>query len=194
MLRCLQQTPKIDTETSNLVFILSSLCLLEWGSKKRDIGVKKRAGVNKFKCIFLIKKKTTTTVANKDYWSLKGVMLHYWDCYWHSLPIFFFMLLLLRLLLGWYPVASHPIILFWIFPLGIKHSRMYKRTLLQAFYSGTWYNTDPRDWRNMFAIMTFCSIEVLFHVSYYFWGKDNQGLCYISKFHCTELMTIWLSP
>ena len=52
-------------------------------------------------------------------------------------PYIFFMLLLLRLLLGCYPVASHPIILFLRFPLGIKHSQMYKRTLLQAFYSGT---------------------------------------------------------
>jgi len=40
-------------------------------------------------------------------------------------------------------------------------------------YSGTWYNERPRDWQNMFSITSFCCIKVLFHMFYYYWGKEN---------------------
>jgi len=34
------------------------------------------------------------------------------------------------------------------------------------------YNEVPRDWQNVFAITRFCYIEVLFHIFYYYWGKE----------------------
>ena len=44
-------------------------------------------------------------------------------------------------------------------------------------------NEVPRDWQNLFAITRFHYIEVLFHMFYYYWGKENRllyrGLCYI---------------
>ena len=44
------------------------------------------------------------------------------------------------------------------------------------------YNKDQRDWQTVFATMRFCYMEVLFHILYYSWGKENrslyQGLCY----------------
>ena len=45
------------------------------------------------------------------------------------------------------------------------------------------FNEVPRDWQKMFAITRFRCIEVLFHIFYYYWGKENRslyrGLCYI---------------
>ena len=45
------------------------------------------------------------------------------------------------------------------------------------------YNEVPREWQNAFAITRFCYIEVLFHISYYFWDKKDRwsyrGLRYI---------------
>ena len=38
------------------------------------------------------------------------------------------------------------------------------------------YNEGPRDWQNMFAIPRFRYIEVLFHIFYYYWGKENRSL------------------
>ena len=45
------------------------------------------------------------------------------------------------------------------------------------------YNEVPRDWQNAFAITRFRYIDVLFHIFYCFWDKENrslfQGLRYI---------------
>ena len=45
------------------------------------------------------------------------------------------------------------------------------------------YNEGPRDWQNLFAITRFRYIEVLFHIFYYDWRKENRssygGLRYI---------------
>ena len=38
------------------------------------------------------------------------------------------------------------------------------------------YNEVPRDWQNVFAIARFRYIEVLFHIFYYYWGKENRSL------------------
>jgi len=41
----------------------------------------------------------------------------------------------------------------------------------------------PRDWKSLFATMRFRCIKVLFHIFYYYWGRENsslyQGLQYI---------------
>ena len=38
------------------------------------------------------------------------------------------------------------------------------------------HNKAPRDWQNLFAIMRFRYIEVLFHKFFYYWGKENRFL------------------
>ena len=38
------------------------------------------------------------------------------------------------------------------------------------------YNKGRREWQNLFAIMRFCYIEVLFHLFYYYQGKENRSL------------------
>jgi len=51
------------------------------------------------------------------------------------------------------------------------------------------YNKGPRDWQNWFTVKRFCYIDVLFHIFYCYWGKENSslyhGLCYIllSRFY-----------
>ena len=37
-------------------------------------------------------------------------------------------------------------------------------------------NKGPRDWQKVFPISSFRHIEVLFHISYYDWGKENRSL------------------
>ena len=37
------------------------------------------------------------------------------------------------------------------------------------------YNEVPRDWQNVFAITRF-RYTVLFHIFYYYWGKENRSL------------------
>ena len=39
------------------------------------------------------------------------------------------------------------------------------------------YNEGPRDWQNLFAITRFLYVEVIFHIFYYYWGKENHSLC-----------------
>ena len=54
------------------------------------------------------------------------------------------------------------------------------------------YNKAPRNLQNLFAIPRFRYIEVLFHIIYYYRGKENRSLhrglhCIevrLSKFHC----------
>ena len=45
------------------------------------------------------------------------------------------------------------------------------------------YKEVPRDWQNLFAITRFRYMEVLFHIFYCYWGKENRllnrGLRYI---------------
>ena len=56
-----------------------------------------------------------------------------------------------------------------------------------------WYHVGPRDLENLFAMTRFRYIEVLFHIFYYYWGKENRSLYrghrsiefVISRFHCT---------
>ena len=38
------------------------------------------------------------------------------------------------------------------------------------------YNEGPRDWKNLFAMMTFPYVQVLFHIFYYYWGKEKSLL------------------
>ena len=38
------------------------------------------------------------------------------------------------------------------------------------------YYEVPRDCQNVFAIMRFRYIEVLFHIFYYYWGQENRSL------------------
>ena len=37
-------------------------------------------------------------------------------------------------------------------------------------------NEGPRDWENLFAIRRFRYFEVIFHIFYYYWGKENRSL------------------
>ena len=54
-------------------------------------------------------------------------------------------------------------------------------------------NVGPRDLENLFAMPRFRYIEVLFHIFYYHWGKENRSSYrghrsiefVISRFHCT---------
>ena len=36
------------------------------------------------------------------------------------------------------------------------------------------YKEGPWDWQNLFAITRLRYIQVLFHMSYYYWGKENR--------------------
>ena len=38
------------------------------------------------------------------------------------------------------------------------------------------YKKGSRDWPNLLAITRFPYIEVLFHIFYYNWGKENRSL------------------
>lgn len=38
------------------------------------------------------------------------------------------------------------------------------------------YNEWPREWKNMFAIRSFRYIEILFHIIYDYWSKENRSL------------------
>ena len=38
------------------------------------------------------------------------------------------------------------------------------------------YNEGPKDCQNLFALARFRYIEVLFHIFYYYWGKENRSL------------------
>ena len=38
------------------------------------------------------------------------------------------------------------------------------------------YNKVPRDWQNLFAITRFHYTKVVFHMFYYYWGKENRFL------------------
>ena len=38
------------------------------------------------------------------------------------------------------------------------------------------YNEGPRYWQNLFAAPRFRYIEVLFHIIYYYLGKENRSL------------------
>ena len=38
------------------------------------------------------------------------------------------------------------------------------------------YIKGPRDWHNVFTIARFRYIEVIFHIFYYCWGKENHSL------------------
>ena len=53
------------------------------------------------------------------------------------------------------------------------------------------YNKGPRDWQNLFAITRFRYIEVLFHIFYYYWGKENRSL--YRGFHYMEVRYIEFS-
>ena len=37
-------------------------------------------------------------------------------------------------------------------------------------------NEGPRDWHILFAVTRFRCIEVLIHIFYYYWGKENRLL------------------
>ena len=43
------------------------------------------------------------------------------------------------------------------------------------------YIEGPGDWPNMFAVMRFCCIEVLFHTFYYYWSKEYCLLVYTTR-------------
>ena len=36
------------------------------------------------------------------------------------------------------------------------------------------YNEGLRDWQNLFAILRFRYVEVLFRIFYYYWGKESR--------------------
>ena len=38
------------------------------------------------------------------------------------------------------------------------------------------YNEGRKDWQNLFAKTRFRYIKVLFHIFYYYWGKENLPL------------------
>ena len=49
------------------------------------------------------------------------------------------------------------------------------------FFSFLWiveprYNEGSRDWQNLFAIKRFRYMEILFHMFYCYWGKENRSL------------------
>ena len=45
---------------------------------------------------------------------------------------------------------------------------------VQHMYS--WTNEGLRDWQNLFAITRFRFIVFLFHIFYYYWGRENRSL------------------
>ena len=51
-------------------------------------------------------------------------------------------------------------------------------TVAPTNYSGTSISNEGsrNDWKNLFAIKRFRYIEVLCHISYYHWGKENRSL------------------
>ena len=66
----------------------------------------------------------------------------------------------------------------------------------------TRFNEVPRDWQNVFTITRFSYIKVLFHIFYYYWGKENRSffrglryieVCYIEVPLQKSLMTLIFS-
>ena len=55
-----------------------------------------------------------------------------------------------------------------------NHAEFLFVTSLEANTEEPWYNKGPRDRKNMFAIARFHHIEVLFHIFYYYWGRDKS--------------------
>ena len=58
------------------------------------------------------------------------------------------------------------------------------------------YNERPRDWHNLFAKTRFRYMEVLFHIFYYYLGKEsrslNRGLRYIEVCYIEVLQYVVL--
>ena len=58
--------------------------------------------------------------------------------------------------------------------------RMRKRgnpsTFLLTYTVDHRYNEGPSDWQNLYAITRFRYFEVLFHIFYYCWSKENHSL------------------
>ena len=76
--------------------------------------------------------------------------------------------------------------------LPLYNKQLYDREIFYSrnMYSTVepWYNVGPRDLENLFAMTRFRYIEVLFHIFYYYWGKENRHRSMefvISRFHCT---------
>ena len=77
---------------------------------------------------------------------------------------------------------------------GPKKTGRYNEVTVRrgSVYSGTW------DWENVFAITW---NRVLFHMFYYYWGKENRSLYrgvviqrfVISRFHCIRNFTLTTS-
>ena len=68
----------------------------------------------------------------------------------------------------------------------ISKRMLWPLSLLSRLMSATvepGYNEEPRDWQIWFSMPRFRCIEFLFHILYYYWGKDNRllywGLRYI---------------
>ena len=49
-------------------------------------------------------------------------------------------------------------------------------TFLSSYTVDSGYNEGPRDWQNLCAMTRFCCIEVLSHMFYYYWGRENRSL------------------
>ena len=53
------------------------------------------------------------------------------------------------------------------------------------------FNEGSRDWQFLFAIRRFRFIEVLFHIFYYYWGKENRSL-YRGRRYIETPLYFWL--
>ena len=51
------------------------------------------------------------------------------------------------------------------------------------------YNERPRGWQNLFTITRFRYVKVLFHIFFYYWGKENCSL-YRALLRCIEVRYI----
>ena len=60
--------------------------------------------------------------------------------------------------------------------LDILGGRLTEGWIILAYTVAPRYNEGRKDWQNLFAITRFRYIEVLFHIFYYYWGKENLSL------------------
>ena len=57
-------------------------------------------------------------------------------------------------------------------PVKITGTSLHRQTKITAEIIGE----GPRDWQNSLAITRFRYIDVLFHIFYCYWGKENCSL------------------
>ena len=61
-------------------------------------------------------------------------------------------------------------------PVKITGTSFHRQTKITAEIITKGQQQGPRDWQNSFARTRFRYIEVLFHIFYCYWGKENCSL------------------